>query len=103
VTPSYYLSKSYSYGTQNNGNVLEIYNNKDTTRNQSFTYDSLNRLTHAENGGTDCTLVLGDGHTEYWGNNYVYDAWGNLYQKNVTKCSAENMQAAVTAQNRLSG
>jgi RHS repeat-associated protein len=47
--------------------------------------------------------VLGDGHTEYWGNNYVYDAWGNLYQKNVTKCSAENMQATVTAQNRLSG
>jgi YD repeat-containing protein len=51
VTPSYYLSKSYSYSTQNNGNVLEIYNNKDTTRNQSFTYDSLNRLTHAENSG----------------------------------------------------
>jgi RHS repeat-associated protein len=103
VTPSYYLSKSYSYSTQNNGNVLEIYNNKDTTRNQSFTYDSLNRLTHAENSGTDCTQVLGDGHTEYWGNNYAYDAWGNLYQKNVTKCSAENMQATVTAQNRFSG
>jgi RHS repeat-associated protein len=103
VTPSYYLSKTYSYSTQNNGNVLEIYNNKDTTRNQSFTYDSLNRLTHAENGGTDCTQVLGDGHTEYWGNNYVYDAWGNLYQKNVTKCSAENMQATVTAQNRFTG
>jgi hypothetical protein len=47
--------------------------------------------------------VLGDGHTEYWGNNYVYDAWGNLYQKNVTKCSAENMQATITAQNRFSG
>jgi RHS repeat-associated protein len=103
VTPAYYLSKTYSYGAQNNGNVLAIYNNKDSSRTQSFTYDSLNRLTHAENSGTDCTQTLPDGHTEYWGNNYVYDAWGNLYQKNVTKCSAENLQVSVTAQNRLTG
>jgi hypothetical protein len=26
----------------------------------------------------DCAQVLGDGHTEYWGNNYVYDACYNL-------------------------
>jgi hypothetical protein len=57
VTPAYYLSQTYSYGAQNNGNVLAIYNNKDASRSQSFTYDSLNRLTHAENSGTDCGIL----------------------------------------------
>jgi hypothetical protein len=36
-----------------NGNVWGITNNKDTTRNQTFTYDPLNRLISAENAGTD--------------------------------------------------
>src|SRR5205085_4309324 len=35
------------------------------------------------------------------GNSYVYDAWGNLNQKQVTKCSAENLDTAVNANNRL--
>jgi hypothetical protein len=77
-----------------NGNVYGITNNRDTNRNQTFTYDPLNRLISAQNAGTDCTQILPDGHTEYWGNNYVYDAWGNLNQKQVTKCSAENLKTA---------
>ena len=36
-----------------NGNVWGITNYKDNTRNQSFTYDSLNRLTSAQNAGTE--------------------------------------------------
>jgi RHS repeat-associated protein len=32
-----------------------------------------------------------------------YDAWGNLLQKNVTKCAAETLSVAALANNRLSG
>src|SRR5438105_1694001 len=39
--------------------------------------------------------------TEYWGNSYAYDAWSNLLQKNVTKCSAENMIVTADASNRI--
>jgi hypothetical protein len=49
-------------------------NYKDNTRNQSFTYDLLNRLTSAQNAGTDCTRkTLNPNQTEHWGNNYGYD------------------------------
>ncbi len=93
-----------------NGNVWGITNYKDNTRNQSFTYDSLNRLTSAQNAGTanppppsDCNVLVLQGKTKYWGNNYGYDAWGNLTSKTVTKCSAENLSAPSLANNQLSG
>ncbi|MBZ5532068.1 MAG: hypothetical protein LAO20_11605 [Acidobacteriia bacterium] len=37
--------------------------------------------------------------TEYWGNSYAYDARGNLLQKTVTKCGAENMLLTADAHN----
>jgi hypothetical protein len=80
-----------------------ITNNRDTNRNQTFTYDPLNRLLSAQNAGTDCNAKLPDGHTEYWGNSYVYDAWGNLNQKQVTKCSAENLSMGIAVNNRAQG
>jgi hypothetical protein len=49
------------------------------------------------------TQTLLDGHTKYWGNSYVYDAWGNLNQKQVTECSAENLSVTVAANNQLQG
>src|SRR6185437_7294447 len=73
-----------------NGNVFGITNYKDSSRNQTFTYDSLDRLTSAQNAGTNCSAMTVNNKTEYWGNSYTYDAWGNLLQKSVTKCSAEN-------------
>jgi hypothetical protein len=42
-------------------------------------------------------------HPPYWGNPYGYGAWGNLLNKSVTKCSAENFSVAALANNRLSG
>ena len=36
---------------------------------------------------------------QYWGNTYGYDAWGNLLQKNVTKCSAENLSVIADTHN----
>jgi len=34
----------YSVGAGDNGNVIGITNNRDTTRSQQFTYDQVNRL-----------------------------------------------------------
>jgi len=83
-----------------NGNVYGIYNYRDRSRDQSFTYDALNRLTSAQNTGTDCTIkTLNPSQTEYWGNSYSYDAWGNLLGKNVTKCGAENLSVTADAHN----
>ncbi len=88
-----------------NGNVFAIYNFRDRTRDQSFTYDSLNRLTSAQNAGTDCTKKtvnpLNPNQTQYWGNTYGYDGWGNLKTKSITKCWAENMSLAVGASNQI--
>jgi RHS repeat-associated protein len=85
----------------NNGNVFGITNYKDTTRNQTFTYDALNRLTSAQNSGTDCSVLVLQNKTKFWGNSYVYDAWGNQLQKNITKCGAEHLLATADAQNRI--
>src|SRR5579872_2854401 len=97
------LSYDFHLGSGNNGNVFRLVNNKDLTRIQTFTYDALNRLTSAQNAGTDCSQTTLNGKTKFWGNAYVYDAWGNLLQKTVTKCSAENLSVTALANNQLSG
>lgn len=61
------LSFDYGSGTANNGNVLQITDNRDNTRSQAFTYDGLNRLLTAQTSNSNA-----------WGNSYQYDAWGNL-------------------------
>src|SRR5579872_337030 len=97
------LSYDFHLGSGNNGNVFRLVNNKDLSRIQTFTYDALNRLTSAQNAGTDCTKTTVNGKTAYWGNTYGYDPWGNLLQKTVTKCSAENLSVTALANNQLSG
>jgi RHS repeat-associated protein len=95
------LGYNFNLGVANNGNASAVTNYKDTTRSQSFTYDQLNRLTSAQNNGSDCSQKLLNGATKFWGNSYNYDAWGNLTQKTVTKCSAENWSASVGSNNQL--
>jgi RHS repeat-associated protein len=97
------LRYDFHLGTGDNGNVYGITHYGHQTRNQTFTYDALSRLTSAQNAGTDCTVILPDGHTEYWGNSYSYDAWGNLLGKAPTKCSAENLSVSAAANNQLQG
>ena len=84
-----------------NGNVYGIINYKDTShgRDQAFTYDALNRLTSAQNAGTNCATMVLQSKTEYWGNSYGYDAWGNLLQKTITKCGAEHFSFTADAHN----
>src|SRR5258708_11431577 len=90
------FDKQYSYNApntsqMNNGNVYTVTNVKDDSRTQSFTYDPLNRL-----------LTAGD--KTHWDNSYVYDAWGNLTNKNqVSLPHGENMQKSADTNNRLSG
>jgi hypothetical protein len=82
-----------------NGNVWGIYNYRDRNRDQSFTYDPLNRLLSAQNAGTNCATITVNGKTEYWGNSYSYDAWGNLLGKTITKCGAEHLTTTADAHN----
>jgi RHS repeat-associated protein len=93
------IGYDFHLGNGDNGNVFGIFNYKDTThgRDQTFTYDPLNRLISAQNAGTNCATMVLQNKTEYWGNSYSYDAWGNLINKAVTKCGAENL--SVTADN----
>ena len=85
------LSYSYDQGSgKNNGSVVQITNGRDSTRSLAYTYDQVNRLSTAQTSSSAT-----------WGNSYVYDAWGNLLQKNVTKGTAENMTLLVNNKNQV--
>ena len=95
------INYDFHLGSGNNGDVFAILNNRDHSRDQTFAYDALNRLISAQNAGTDCSQTTLNGKTKFWGNNYSYDAWGNLLQKTVTKCSGENLLATADISNRI--
>jgi RHS repeat-associated protein len=98
------LNYDFHLSAGDNGDVFGITNNKDTSRNQTFAYDALNRLVSAQNAGTDCSQkTLNSNQTKFWGNNYSYDAWGNLLSKTPSKCSAENISLTALANNQLFG
>jgi RHS repeat-associated protein len=73
------LGYNFNLGSSDNGNVLGITNNKDNTRSQVFTYDSLNRILTAETTSTHSSSPA-----NCWSETYQYDnltsggAWGNL-------------------------
>ena len=94
------LSLSYGYTScvsngGNNGNVCQIANNIDSSRSQSFTYDSLNRLSTAQTAATSGTSC--------WGEAETIDPWGNLTARAVTKCSADALSVAVNTNNQIIG
>ncbi len=97
------LSYDFHLGNGDNGNVYAITNYRDQTRNQTFTYDPLNRLLSAQNAGTDCNVKVLNNVNKFWGNTYTYDAWGNLTHKTLmtSHCSGENLSATVDTSNRL--
>jgi RHS repeat-associated protein len=90
---------NFSVSTANNGNVTAITNNRDTTRSQSFTYDSLNRIATAKTTSTSGTTC--------WDESLGYDPWGNLLTiGRITGYSCSNeelLNASATPQNRVSG
>jgi RHS repeat-associated protein len=76
--------------------MASITNNRDTGRNETFTYDQLNRLTSAQSqatSGADC-----------WGQSIPstgYDRYGNLLTINSTQCSSPALSLSVSNKNRL--
>ena len=87
-------------GTGDNGNVVSVLNNMDATRSQTFTYDALNRLstgTSVNTSGTNC-----------WGEQYGYDAWGNLSTitspSGYSSCALpDNLSLTINTSNQISG
>jgi len=90
---------NFSVGTTNNGDVTGITNNRDTTRSQSFTYDSLNRISSAKTNSTAGGTC--------WDEAFGYDPWGNLLTigriSGYTCSNEELLNLMATPQNRISG
>jgi RHS repeat-associated protein len=69
-TYGYYSGGPCTGSSGNNGNVTAITDNLQNANTQTFSYGPLNRLSSATTqatSGSDC-----------WGEQYGYDAWGNL-------------------------
>jgi len=87
-----------AYPTGDNGNVFQVFDNEDSSRNAGFQYDPLNRLYQANTvitTGANC-----------WGEVYTIDAWSNLTNRagvsGMTGCLSEPLSASVSTQNQLS-
>lgn len=85
----------FSLGSGNNGNVTSITNNINNARNQSFTYDELNRIKTAVTQATTGQYA--------WGLSFAYDPWANLQTASVTQGSAPALSQTALGNNRLSG
>jgi RHS repeat-associated protein len=97
-TSSFFMNKSYNYGAahQNNGNVISIVNNKDSSRTQTFAYDALNRITSGSSAAATGALS--------WGENYSIDPWGNLMISPMGgKAHGGNFQHAGNVNNQATG
>jgi hypothetical protein len=98
---------NYSVGAGDNGNVIGITNNRDTTRSQQFTYDQVNRLVTGETTSTYSTSA-----TNCWGEAYVHDnqpaggEFGNLANINAAStaysgCTQESLGVTAGSQNQI--
>jgi RHS repeat-associated protein len=86
-----WFSRTYDYGTtNNNGNVLHIYDNLSGNRSQTFGYDQLNRIASAATSATS--------GPDAWSQTFNIDPWGNLNQS-----GSYNFVQPFTANNRMSG
>jgi RHS repeat-associated protein len=85
--------------TGDNGNVFQVLNNVDSTRNAVYAYDALNRIAQANTiatTGPNC-----------WGEAYTIDPWGNLTNRagvsGMGGCLTEGLSTTPTTKNQLSG
>jgi RHS repeat-associated protein len=89
------LDLAFAYETNNAGNIATQVNNVDTTRGQSYTYDSLTRLLTAQSqasSGADC-----------WGQGFNDDPLGNLSSITNTKCSSPSPSYGPNVHNEVTG
>jgi RHS repeat-associated protein len=99
------LTYNFNLGTADNGNVYSITNGKDATRNQTFTYDKLNRITTATTQGTT--------GSHCWGQKFGYmsngifvlgpDPWGNVtqIQNTLSGCSSPTLSQGIGTNNQF--
>jgi len=92
------LAYNFSAGSSDNGNVLGITNNIDSTRSQTFTYDALNRIATA----AASTYATSPSHC--WGESYTgnIDRYGNLtgigaISSAYTGCTQDNLSISVSS------
>jgi RHS repeat-associated protein len=95
------LQYNFNLGSGDNGNVIGITNNRDTTRSQSFTYDQVNRILTAA-GSTYATKPA-----HCWGEAYTYDQWANMTAIGVLSssyngCTQDSLSVTATSNNQLS-
>ena len=81
--------------------VTAVANNRDNTRSQNFTYDSLNRLSTGQTQTTGVTIP----NSNCWGLTFGYDPWGNMLTSSTTGPSGCSeplpLNATVAPSNRL--
>lgn len=97
------LKYNFNLGVSDNGNVATITNNRDNTRSQNFTYDSINRLATAQTQTSGVTIP----NSNCWGLTFGYDPWGNLLTSTVAGPSGcgepAPLNVTATTSNRISG
>jgi len=80
-------------GYNSNGEIASIANNADSGRNQTYSYDSLSRVTAASSqatSGADC-----------WGQTFTIDNVANLTGITLSKCTGGALTAAVNQNNQF--
>ena len=97
-TTSTLLNRTYSFydtSGHNNGNVISIADNLNSSLTQNFSYDSLNRISTAQTSGTS--------GPNCWGQQFGYDAWGNLLTEtpNVPGCPTNMLNLGVNTNNQI--
>jgi RHS repeat-associated protein len=81
------FSKSYGFydgSGHNNGDILSITDGLSSTQNQTYTYDSLNRILSGSQADSAFSV------------NYTYDAWGNMKESGTS-----NFQPLYDVRNRI--
>jgi RHS repeat-associated protein len=96
------LKYTFNVSPRNNGNVAGITNNRDTTRSQAFTYDSLNRISTAQT-----TSTFSNSPANCWGESFHYDQLGNFLSIGVssssyTGCTQQSLSILVNGSNQIS-
>ncbi len=85
---------AYPAAGQNNGQIVSR-TNEISGEQVVYTYDALNRLIQAQTAANP--------NVTQWGQAFVYDGFGNLLQKNVTKGSAPTLTQTVDSGNHING
>jgi RHS repeat-associated protein len=88
------LDMKYNFNPgADNGNVIGITNDRDSTRSEAFTYDQVNRITTAQTPapcGSNC-----------WSQTFTYDEWANLQAVAATGTAPPLNNLGVNASNQI--